>query len=137
MLCPHLESRNKMRLKLALQLGKKLEDLIYGTNQMVFKWDGMIHELMNAMAEGSLPNVGDIVSLTTNGTTRQETTTDPEEPTVSSDELLNAQELETLDPHRARQYQDAITESTAWTVDWKPLIDALNVGGQSRLRFCQ
>ncbi|KAF5974347.1 hypothetical protein FCOIX_8337 [Fusarium coicis] len=137
MLCPHLESRNKMRLKLALRLGKKLEYLIYGTNQMVFKRDGMIHELMNAMAEGSLPNVGDIVSLTTNGTTTQETTTDPEEPTVSSDELLDAQELETLDPHRARQYQHAITESTVRTVDWKPLIDALNVGGQSRLRFCQ
>ncbi|KAF5581310.1 hypothetical protein FPCIR_10225 [Fusarium pseudocircinatum] len=116
-----------MRLKLALRLGNKLEDLIYNTNQMLFKWDGMIHELMNAMAEGSLPNVGDIESLTTNGTTTQETTTDPEKPPVSSDEPLDAQELETLDPHRALQYHDAITEFTVRTVDWKPLIDTLNV----------
>ncbi|KAG9501203.1 hypothetical protein J7337_006887 [Fusarium musae] len=87
---------------------------------MAFKWDGMIHELMNAMAEGSLPKVGDIESLTANGTTTQETTTDPEEPPVSSDELLDAQELETLDPNRAHQYHDATT------ANWKPLIDALN-----------
>ncbi|PNP84588.1 hypothetical protein FNYG_02217 [Fusarium nygamai] len=94
---------------------------------MLFQWDGMIHELMNAMAEGSLTNVGDIESLTTNGTTTQETTAGPEEPLVSSDEPLDAQELETLDPHRARRYHDAITELTVRTVDWKPLIDTLNV----------
>ncbi|KAF5628989.1 uncharacterized protein FTJAE_8694 [Fusarium tjaetaba] len=116
-----------MRLKLALRLGKKLEDLIYDTNQMVFKWDGMIHELMNAMAEGSLPNVGDIEPVTTNGTATQETTIDPEEPPVSSDDPLDAKELETLDPHRARQYHDATTEFIVRTVDWKPLIDTLNV----------
>ncbi|KAF5554561.1 hypothetical protein FPHYL_8436 [Fusarium phyllophilum] len=87
---------NNMRVELALRLGKKLEDLVYDRNQMVFKWDGMIHEVMNAMAEGSLPNVGDIESLTTNGTITQETTADPEEPPVSSDEPVDVQELEIL-----------------------------------------
>ncbi|KAF5709704.1 hypothetical protein FMUND_9893 [Fusarium mundagurra] len=89
--------------------------------------EAMIYEVMNAMAEGSLPNVCDIESLTTNGTTMQETAADPEEPPVSSDEPVDVQELENLDPHRARQYHDAITELTVRAVDWKPLIDTLNV----------
>ncbi|KAG5751381.1 hypothetical protein H9Q69_002211 [Fusarium xylarioides] len=63
---------------------------------MVFEWDCMIHEVMHAMTEGSLPNVGDIESLTTNGTTTQETTADPEESPVSSDEPVDVQELEIL-----------------------------------------
>ncbi|KAF5669397.1 hypothetical protein FDENT_11559 [Fusarium denticulatum] len=59
----------QIRLKLALRLGKKLEDLIYDRNQMVFKWDGIFHEVMNAMTKRSLPSAGDIESLMTNGTT--------------------------------------------------------------------
>ncbi|KAF4495142.1 hypothetical protein FAGAP_8724 [Fusarium agapanthi] len=67
----------------------KLEDLVYDKEQMVFKWDGMIREVMNAMAEGSLPNEGDIESLTTNGATTQETTVGPQEPPVPADEPID------------------------------------------------
>lgn len=81
-----------MRVELALQLGKKLEDLVYDRNQTVFKWDGMIHEVMNAMAEGSLPNVGDIEPLTTNGATTQEMTVDSREPPVSPEEPIDSKD---------------------------------------------
>ncbi|KAF4945926.1 hypothetical protein FGADI_11587 [Fusarium gaditjirri] len=95
-------------------------------DQMVFKWDGMIHEVMNAMAEGSLPNAVDMEPLMTNGTMTQETTADAQEPPMSPDEPADVQKLQTLYPHRARQYRDATTELTVRVVDWKPLVDMFN-----------
>jgi hypothetical protein len=68
----HLETRNKMRVELAIRQGKKLQDLVYDRGQMVFRWDGMIHEVMNVMTEESLPNVGDIEPLTANDALTQE-----------------------------------------------------------------
>ncbi|SCN73497.1 uncharacterized protein FFB20_04362 [Fusarium fujikuroi] len=78
----HLETRNNMRVKLALQLGKKLKDLVYDREQVVFKWDGMIHV--------SLPNEGDIEPLTTDGAATQENTVDSKEPPVSPDEPIDS-----------------------------------------------
>ncbi|KAL9563141.1 hypothetical protein ACKAV7_012883 [Fusarium commune] len=78
------------------------------------------------MAEGSLPNVGDIGPLTTNGVTTQETIADHQEPPVSSDEPVDVQELETLGPHRARQYHDAITELNVRTFDWELQVNILD-----------
>ncbi|KAM0553827.1 hypothetical protein ACHAPJ_007173 [Fusarium lateritium] len=56
----HIAERNRKNLKKAKEKGKASEDLEWDEDEMVLKWDGMVHQVTRALAAGKLQGFGDI-----------------------------------------------------------------------------
>ena len=56
----HIAERNRKNLKKAKEKGKASEDLEWDEDEMVLKWDGMVHQVTRALAARALPEFNNI-----------------------------------------------------------------------------
>ncbi|KAJ4254847.1 hypothetical protein NW762_009645 [Fusarium torreyae] len=119
-----INERNWRSIREAKKNGKALENMVWDDNGMVWKWDGMINEVLRAVKAGALPELDDIGVVGDDEST-EKTMIRTEDPSQHDWNIVEDGEIEALPVEQASRYLELINNLDVRAVDWEPIVDYL------------